>query len=152
MRHSLIILTILVVASCGILKPKPVIEYRDSIRVEYRDRVVHDTATFEIVREVEKVVTRDTVSHLENTYAKSDAVVSDGFLSHSLESIPQIIRIPVEVRVTDTLIVEKHSEATVVEVEKKLFWWQKVRLDAFWPLLAFFALGVMSIILKLKIK
>ena len=72
-------------------------------KIEYRDRVVHDTAKVEVPYEVEKIVTKDTVSHLENTYAKSDAVVSNGFLSHSLESKPQIIRIPVEVHVTDTL-------------------------------------------------
>ena len=48
--------------------------------------------SFTVEKEVEKIVTRDTVSHLENSWAKSDAVVSDGFLSHSLESIPQIVK------------------------------------------------------------
>ena len=45
-------------------------------QIEYRDRVVHDTARVEIPYEVEKIVTRDTVSHLENSFAKSDAKVS----------------------------------------------------------------------------
>lgn len=105
--------------------------------IEYRDRVVHDTTKVEIPYEVEKIVTRDTASHLENSYAKSDAVVSGGFLSHSLESIPQTILVPVEVKVTDTLWRESKEAQTekLVEVEKPLTWWQKFRLRAFWWLL-----------------
>ena len=104
------------------------------IKIEYRDRVVHDTATVEIPVEVEKVVTRDTMSHLENTYAKSDAVVSGGTLSHSLESKPKIIKVPVEVHVTDTIKVEKEAQIIEkeVKVEKTLSSWKKFRLDAFW--------------------
>lgn len=137
-------------ASCGICKPKPVIEYRDSIRVEYRDRIVHDTATFEIPVIVEKNVTRDTSSHLENPYAKSDAVVSNGLLWHSLESKPQTIYIPVEVPVTDTLIVEKEAQTIYVEkeVEKKLTWWQSFRIDAFWWLILALILTNIKTILK----
>ena len=102
--------------------------------IEYRDRVVHDTTKVEIPYEVEKIVTRDTASHLENSYAKSDAVVSGGFLTHSLESIPQTILVPVEVKVTDTLWRESKEAQTekLVEVEKPLTWWQRVRLRAFW--------------------
>lgn len=139
-------------ASCGICKPKPVIEYRDSVRVEYRDRIVHDTATFEIPVIVEKNVTRDTSSHLENPYAKSDAVISDGFLWHSLESIPQTIEAPVEVHVTDTLIIEKEAQVIKKEVEMKLSWWQEFRIDAFWWLvLALILTNIKSILKFLKV-
>ena len=113
----------------------PKIIYKTETKIEYRDRVVHDTTSLEIPVEVEKIVTRDTVSHLENSYAKSDAVVSGGFLSHSLESKPQIIKIPVEVHVTDTLIKEAEIKEVVKEVEKPLTWWQKFRQGAFWWLL-----------------
>ena len=126
--------------SCGLFKHTPVIEYRDSVRVEYRDRIIHDTATFEIPVIVEKNVTRDTSSHLENPYAKSDASVSGGFLSHSLESIPQIIKVPYEVEVHDTLYFEKSSQSEIkeVEVEKPLSWWERLKIGAFpWLLLAF---------------
>lgn len=125
--------------SCGLFKHTPVIEYRDSVRVEYRDRIIHDTAKFEIPVIVEKNVTRDTSSHLENPYAKSDASVSDGFLSHSLESIPQIIKVPYEVEVHDTLYFEKSSQSEIkeVEVEKPLSWWERLKIGAFpWLLLA----------------
>ena len=116
------------VASCS---PK-VIEHVTT-KIEYRDRIVHDTATVEVPYEVEKIVTKDTISHLENTYAKSDAVVSKGFLSHSLESKPQIIRVPVEVHVTDTLWKESEviTEIKEVKVEKPLSWFKKLKLDTF---------------------
>ena len=100
--------------------------------IEYRDREVHDTATVEIPVIIEKNITRDTVSHLENTYAKSDAMVSQGLLFHSLESKPQIIKVPVTVHVTDTLYKEAQIEEKIVEVEKPLSWWQKFRMEAFW--------------------
>lgn len=120
-------------ASCS-----PKIIEKTEIVTEYKDRVVHDTATVEIVKEVEKIVTLDTVSHLENRYAMSDASVSGGFLSHSLESIPQYIKVPVEVHVTDTVRIEKEQEHSIVkvEVEKELSWWQRLKINAFWVLIA----------------
>ena len=104
--------------------------------IEYRDRVVTDTAVVEIQVEIEKIVTKDTTSHLENTYAKSDAVVSDGMLWHSLESRPQYIKVPVEVHVTDTLYKEAEIRTETEYVEKPLSWWQSFKIGAFWWLLA----------------
>lgn len=100
--------------------------------IEYRDRFVHDTATVEIPVEVERIVTRDTMSHLENSFAKSDAVVSQGLLSHSLESKPQIIEVPVAVKVTDTLWRESEKTTEIQYVEKQMTKFQRFRLDAFW--------------------
>lgn len=114
----------------------PRIIERVETRIEYRDRYIHDTATVEIIREVERIVTRDTASHLENTYAKSDAVVSGTFLHHSLESIPQFIKVPVEVHVTDTLYKEAQIIEKEVEVEKPLNWAQQTKIGAFWWLVA----------------
>ena len=116
------------VPSCCICKNCP--SQKDSVRIEYRDRIIHDTTTFEVTKEVEKIVTRDTVSHLENSWAKSDALVSEGFLHHSLESIPHVIKVPYEVVVTDTLIIEKTTEPQYIE--KSLTWWQRFRQGAFW--------------------
>lgn len=139
------------IASCGVRKHEPKIEYRDSVRVEYRDRIVHDTATFEIPVIIEKNVTRDTSSHLENPYAKSDAVVSGGLLWHSLESIPQTIEVPVKVEVHDTTYIEKSSVKTEedVPVEKPLTWWQGLRIDAFWWLVLALILTNIKTILRL---
>lgn len=120
----------LLIAACS-----PKIVYKTETVIEYRDREIHDTTTFEIPVEVEKIVTKDTISHLENQFAKSDARVSDGLLYHSLESIPQVIKVPYEVHVTDTLYRESQVIEKEVEVEKPLSWWQKFRMDAFWWLL-----------------
>ena len=141
-RLPVIILAIL----CFACSPK-VIDHTVT-EIEYRDRVVHDTATVEIPIEIEKIVTRDTSSHLENTWAKSDAVVSQGFLSHSLESKPQVIKVPVEVHVTDTLWKESEVRTEYVEVEKKLTRWQKARQDSFWPLLSALAAALAWIFRK----
>lgn len=127
----LVIILLVLAVSCS-----PKIIERVETKIEYRDRVVHDTATFEVPVEVEKIVTRDTVSHLENNWAKSDAVVSEGLLHHSLESKPQKVYVPVEVHVTDTLWKEAQAVTETKEVEKPLSWWKSFKLDAFWWLLA----------------
>lgn len=133
---SVVIGAILVAAGIFLLAScSPRIVEKIETRIEYRDRIVHDTTTFEIPVEVEKIVTKDTVSHLENSFAKSDAVVSGGLLSHSLESKPQIIKIPIEVHVTDTLWKESQIIEKEVEVEKPLSWWKSFKILAFWWLL-----------------
>lgn len=130
---ALVIILLVLAVSCS-----PKIIERVETKIEYRDRVVHDTATFEVPVEVEKIVTRDTVSHLENNWAKSDAVVSEGLLHHSLESKPQKVYVPVEVHVTDTIWRQKKTQVVtkIKEVEKPLSWWKSFKLDAFWWLLA----------------
>lgn len=127
-----LIAAIVLLYSCS-----PKIIEKVETKVEIRERVVHDTTTFEIPVEVEKIVTKDTVSHLENSYARSDASVSGGLLSHSLESIPQIIKVPYEVTVTDTVYVEKGAQIIEkeVKVEKPLSLWKKIELASFWWLL-----------------
>ena len=137
MRRLATILLLCLVSCC----PKhyqPIIQIRDSIRVEVRERLVHDTVKVEVPKIVERVITRDTVSHLENEWALSDAALVDGFLSHSLETKGRTVYIPVQVPVHDTVIVEKSAEKEVieVEVEKSLSWWQRLRIEAFWWLLA----------------
>ena len=131
------IVALLAVASCC-PKHYPQIVYRDSIRVEIRERIVYDTVKVEVPKIVEKNVTRDTVSHLENDWALSDAELKDGFLWHSLETKGQTVYVPVQVPVHDTTYIEKEAQETIItkEVEKPLTKWQKARLDGFWWLLA----------------
>ena len=109
----------------------------DSVRVEIRDRIVHDTTTFEIPVEIERIVVKQDSSTLENTYAKSTAFVDgDGNLHHSLETKPQTIDVPFTVSVSDTTTVHAtetaQKETIVKEVEREFTWWEKVRLRAFW--------------------
>lgn len=144
------LLTMTTIPSCSVCKPR--IEYRDSVRVEYRDRIIHDTATFYVEKEVEKIITKDTASHLENRWAVSDASVSEGLLYHSLESIPQIVKVPYEVEVHDTTYIEKSvaSEVQIKEVEKPLSCWNRLKLASFeWLILA---LGVCLAFIGIKRK
>lgn len=105
----------------------PPAEVKDSVRVEIRERVVHDTAIVEIPVIKEVNVTRDSLSHLENDYASSDAAIVDGMLHHTLASKPQRIYVPVEVPVHDTLIVEKKAE-TIIQKENYVTEWQSFQM------------------------
>ena len=150
---SVIILAILLaIFTCWVTGCSPKIIEKVETKIEYRERVVHDTATFEVPVEVEKIVTKDTSSHLENRFAKSDAIVSGGFLSHSLESKPQIIKVPVEVHVTDTLIKEAEIKEVIKEVDKPLSWWKSTKIEAFWWLLGGLVLCLLWIFRKPLLK
>ena len=138
MRRVVLLLAVLM-AACSPRVLPPVVVYRDSVRVEVRERV--DTVSFEVPVIVEKNVTRDTSSHLENDWAASDATLTDGFLEHTLRTKGQKVYIPVVVH--DTLVVEKEAVETVkeVKVEKPLSWWQRIKLGAFpWLLAGFLVL------------
>ena len=100
----------------------PPAEIRDSVRVEIRERVVHDTAYVDVPLIKEVNVTRDTSSHLENEYAMSDASISNGTLRHSLETRPHKIAAPVTIMVHDTLTVEKKAETIIKEVNTLTKW------------------------------
>lgn len=132
-RAAIAVLAALGLSACCPKHYQPQVVYRDSVRVEIRERLVYDTVKVEVPKVVERIVTRDTSSHLENDWAMSDASVSDGFLSHSLETKPHTVYVPVAVPVHDTVIVEKEAQETIIEkeVEKPLTWWQKARLGAF---------------------
>ena len=110
----------LALSACSPKVLPPVIEYRDSVRVEVHERLVHDTVSFEVPVIIEKNVTRDTASHLENAWAKSDASLIDGFLEHTLETKGQTVYIPVQVTVHDTVTVEKLAETRTEYIERDL--------------------------------
>ena len=100
----------------------PPAEIRDSVRVEIRERVVHDTAYVDVPLIKEVNVTRDTSSHVENEYAMSDASISNRTLRHSLETRPHKIAAPVIITVHDTLTVEKKAETIIKEVNTLTKW------------------------------
>ena len=89
-----------------------------------------DTVFLEVPRIVEKIVTADTVSFLENDYAMSSASVSDGLLSHSLETKP--VQQPVEVQTKivyrDSVVFKDVVVYETVEVEKELTEWQSFKM------------------------
>lgn len=129
MKPSAIFVIALLLTACGVARP--VLE-RDNTKVEVRtvvERVV-DTAWVELPVIVERVVTLDTVSVLENKYAKSEAVVSAGRLSHSLatKAVREPVKVEKEIVYRDSLVYRDQVVREEVQVERKLNWWQSLKM------------------------
>ena len=126
---SAILLFALCLSACGVARP--VLE-SDNTKVEVKvvEKIVRDTAWLELPVIIEKVATLDTASVLENKYAKSEASVSGGVLTHSLRTKP--VREPVTVEtkgiVRDSLVYRDRVQTVTVEVEKKLTPWQQAKM------------------------
>ena len=142
--YTLFFLVIIIVGLCllsSCAATKEVIkwrtEYKDSVCVEVHERLVHDTVSVEIPVIIEKNVTEADSSHLENKFAKSDAVIRNGKLYHSLETKPQTFEVPVEIPVADTTTthvssaLEQKEETKIEYVKKPLTWWQKTQIYGF---------------------
>ena len=129
MNRFLLIFLLLGLSACGTVRP---VSTADSTKVEVRYETVveHDTAFVQLPVVVEKVAVLDTVSHLENKYAASSAVVSGGELRHSLETKPVVLSAPVE-KVTvyrDSLVYVDKVQTVTVEVPRALTGWQQAKL------------------------
>ncbi len=88
-------------------------------------------------------------SHLETSFAVSEARInSDGSLYHSLENKPQDKPIPFEKPITTINNDTYHgkTETNIVEVERKLTWWQQTQIRGFWV-----AIIVIFVLLRKKI-
>ena len=153
MKSSISLLLALGVVACGTVRPVTGV---DSTKVEVHTETViqHDTAYVELPVIVEKVATLDTTSTLENTYAKSEAVVTAGILRHSLETKPVSIPVKVETKTVykDSLVVRDRVQTQTVEVEKKLNWWQNLKLKAGGLFLILTLIGIVYIIVNLFVK
>ncbi len=118
------------------------IETHDSTKVEVRtERIEHiDTVYIELPRQVERIVTQDTTSRLENDYAVSEARVEAGMLHHTLETKAAKVPVPAKATIEKMYGITTVSKAKVekekVYIEKELTAWQRFRLRGFWALLA----------------
>ena len=150
MRNCSLILLLLAASACSTVRTLPV---QDSTRVEVRTEVktVHDTAFIQLPVIVEKVQTLDTTSVLENKYAKSEALVSGGVLAHSLETKPVREPVSVEKQIVyrDSLVYADRIFTRTVEVEKKLSWWQALKMKAGGVALLVIALAILYFMFNL---
>ena len=143
MKNFILVLFSLLCVACGSVKQ---VAPTERVVTETRIETVYqtDTVLLEIPKIVEKVVTKDTVSVLENDYAKSQAVISDGLLAHSLETKP--VQKPVEVQTKivyrDSVIVKDNVIIQTVEVEKELTGWQTFKMKT-----GGFALGIIVLLI-----
>ena len=143
-RVSVLLAIIVLCAGCSLLRDyfkevETVVVHDTKDSLIIRDRVIHDTLKVPVPVYVEKNVTPDDSSHLENPYAVSDAWVKDGLLHHTLRTQGKM-EVPVDIPVSDTTAIHSEKEAVThtekVYVEKDLNPWQKFRLRAFWWLAA----------------
>lgn len=132
---------------------------QDSVRVETIIRTEHipDTVFIEIPVESERQTVRDTTSHLETSFAVSDArITSDGALFHSLENKTQKKPILTEKEIIyrDSIVYKDKIVEKVVPVERELTKWQKFQIKGFWIILSlfliiFFRKNIISIIKRI---
>ena len=129
MKRFLPLLLLLGAFACSTVRQLP---STDSTKVEVKTETVtvHDTAYVELPVIIEKVATLDTTSTLENKFARSEASVSAGFLSHSLETKPVQLPVQVETKIVykDSLVYRDRVQTQTVEVEKKLTAWQQAKM------------------------
>lgn len=136
-KVSCLFVTLLMVMGCRSIK-KSISEKEttsDSVRIEYKERIVKVPVMVEVEvpAEAKERVSRDSASHLETSFAVSDAsmVWIDGvaFLRHSLANKAQKIQKKDSVPVTEKeKIIWKTRRVTYNKTEireKQLAWWQK---------------------------
>ena len=124
---------------------------RDSVRVEtvVRTERIKDTVFIDIPAERERQTIRDTASHLETSYAISDARINaDGSLFHSLANKPQKKPVPTEKEIIyrDSIVYRDKIVEKSVPVERELTWWQQTQIRGFWV-----AIIIILVLLRKKI-
>lgn len=129
MKRLFIMILVCVLSSCGTAGK---LAQSDSSHIEVRTETVFrkDTAYVELPVIVEKVQTLDTVSVLENKYAKSEVSVSGCILSHSLETKPvkEPVTVIKQIVYRDSLVYVDRVLTETVEVEKKLSKWAQFKM------------------------
>ena len=149
----LFIATVMLFSSCRTGRQVVVVEGKDSIKIEERVREIKvtDTLFVEVPMQKESTTVRDSMSHLENDYAISDArIMADGSLYHSLETKPRTDTLTQElsVQAKDSIIYREKVVPKIVPVEKGLSDWQKIQIRGFW---IFLILTSVYIIIRKKV-
>ena len=105
---------------------------REQTTVEIRTETVYvpDTVFVELPRIVERAQTLDTVSVLENKYAKSEALVENGTLNHSLELKPvkEPAIVQKQIVYKDSVIVKEVDVDHYIEMPAELTPWQSFKI------------------------
>ena len=120
MRRVVVICTLVLLVACSTKKVST--EQTDYTKLvsELRERIARYEKRMEVYRDSMVMVkgllekssnVADSVSHLETSYAKSDAAIRGGRLHHSIEnkdSIPSVVKyVFIEIEKTDTVFVAK---------------------------------------------
>ena len=128
MKPLYLILSLLGCVACSVSRQ---VTPSENTRVEVRtETVLQQDTVFVELPVIERVVeTLDTVSTIENKYAKSTASVSNGVLAHSLatKAVKEPVIVDRQVVYRDSLVYVDKVREVKVEVEKPLTLWQLIR-------------------------
>lgn len=129
-------------------------EEHSHVEVRTETVIQKDTVYLELPVIVEKVQTLDTLSVLENKYAKSEACVSGGVLAHTLATKP--VKEPIEVEIKtirkDSLVFVDRVVTNTVEIEKPLRSGQRFLMNLGWLAVALIIIGIARTIYVLIVK
>ena len=127
------VLTLLMFFLSG-CKTQKAVEYRDSVRIEYKEILVPDTIIVEVPAEEKERETRDSTSILETSMAESLAKMTwkggVPYLYHNLKNKPQKIKKVVYTKQRFKTIYRTRYVTRTKLVEKELSWWQKTQMIA----------------------
>lgn len=164
MKHIIIIaVAALLLCGCSSTRqvPKQQEQRRDSLRVEYRERTIYvpDTIYLEIPLQMAERTIADSISHLENEYASSDARLnSDGTLTHTLSTKPQIkpVQTEREIEYRDSIVyrdkVVEHKETITEYVKHQKTWWERTQIYGFWAAIILVAVSYRKKIINALIR
>ena len=129
MKNFILFFLLFLSVACSVTRQ---VTPREQTTVEVRTNTVYvpDTVYIEIPRIVEKVQTLDTVSVLENKYAKSEAQVSNGVLAHSLEVKPvkEPAIVQKEIVYRDSVVLQQVDVDHYIEIPAELTAWQSFKI------------------------
>lgn len=110
-----------------------------SVRTEY----IYDTLYYQLPASEKSIVTKDTISTIQNEYNISTAILSNGLLYHSLVS--KDIKIPIEVRqeivTKDSIVYVDKIKTETIEVEKPLTFFHRFVIVAL-LVIVLFGIGI----------
>ena len=140
MKHLplLLLLTFIIGGCASSRRLSENVHQQDSVQVKVETRIeyIPDTVFIEIPTQTSERETADSISHLENDYATSDARINpDGTLYHDLKTKPQ--KKPVEfekpVERKDSIVYKTKTvtETKIEKVPRDLTWWQKTQIYGF---------------------
>lgn len=158
MKNRASFLLLLILAGCGVQNKITTTDVvRDSVSVVIKESVVYKDTTIYVevpVEVVKEILPADDTSHLETSLAVSDAWVNAGKLNHTLihkdVKIEQNLPIPEKHSQKDSVVVsiQEIVKEVPVEVEKKLTYWQRMRMTL--GDLAMIAIAVWSVFIIIK--
>ena len=134
MKNFTILFFLLLLVACSSVKQ---VTSGEQTTIEVRTKTVYvpDTVYIERPQIIEKVQVIDTASTIENKYACSQAIVSAGVLSHSLEVKPikEPIKIESRVEYRDSIVLQQVDVDHYIDVPAELTPWQsfKIRLGGY---------------------